>query len=67
MAGVIAIPLTTQQPDLICHRQVPVLCYPLRKEELCRRGERTVRKIANTVTLSMDAVQISDSPYAPHD
>ena len=43
------IPLTIQKPELIPHRQIPVLHYPFRTEELCWGGEHTARKIANTI------------------
>ena len=57
--GSIAIALTIQRPDLISYRQIPVLHYPLRKElEVgCWKGKRTARKMAKTMTSSMNGVQ----------
>ena len=49
-------PPTIQQPDLIYDRKVPVLRHHFRQDEVYYGGERTTRKIANTVTLSMSAV-----------
>jgi hypothetical protein len=57
MAGWVAVSLTVQPPELIYHRKVPVLRHPFRKEDLGCRGERTVMKIANTITPSVNAVR----------
>jgi len=48
--------LTIQQPDLICDREVPVLCYPFRQDEFFCGDECTARKIANTTRSSMSTV-----------
>jgi len=63
----IAIPLTIQQPNLVSDRQVPVLCRPFRKDEVCYGAERTARKIANTIRLSTGAARQAIPPDIPHD
>ena len=51
------IPLTVQHPELIPYRQIPVLHHPFRKEVLCCGSGHTARKIANTITSSMNVVR----------
>jgi hypothetical protein len=63
--GWIAIPLTVRKPEHISYRKVPVLCYHFRKKELCCRGKRTARKIANTIMSSKNAVQEVVLPAYP--
>jgi len=59
------IPLTIQKPDLVCDRQVPVLYHPFRQDELYYRGERTARKIANTIASSTSVVRKAALPTYP--
>jgi hypothetical protein len=61
--GWVAIPLTIQIPEVISYRKVPILRYPLRKEELCCGGGRTTRKITNTITSLASAVRQA-TPHA---
>ena len=64
--GESVIPLTNQHPELVSHRQVPVLCSPFRARSItAKEGGYTIRKSAKTISSLVNAAQRSTFPTYP--